>query len=165
MTDPSGKEQPSASAAQAPPKRATPRVREHVERLRVAGFDTQKFFDALVALRDDTALPRAHRDALYKLIAMESFVWYLEAIRNEPVDRVKLLEEAAKALVEHGAAIRRTEPGEAAATLARADIGKAAHAAPRAPEPPRAAAPLAARPAQASPPPAPPSAKAPPKKP
>jgi hypothetical protein len=124
MSDSSGKEQGGAQAAPAPPKRATPRVREHVERLRVAGFDTQKFFDALVALRDDTALPRAHREALYKLIAMESFVWYLEAIRNEPIDRVKLLEQAAKVLVEHGAAIRRTEPGETAAALARADIGK-----------------------------------------
>jgi hypothetical protein len=67
--------------------RVTPRVREHIDRLREAGFETAKFFDALVKIRDDSALPKAHREAIYKLIAMESFVWYLEAITNEPVDR------------------------------------------------------------------------------
>lgn len=103
-------------------RKATPRVREHVERLRLAGFDTQKFFDALVALRDDSGLSKPHREALYKLIAMESFVWYLEALRNEPIDRLKLLEEAKRIHDEHAAAIRKTEPGEKAAELAKADI-------------------------------------------
>ena len=104
-------------------KRATPRVREHVDRLRKAGLDTQKFFDALIAIRDDAALPKNHREAIYKLIAMESFVWYLEALRNEPIDRQKLLEEATRIAEEHAAAIRTTTPGEKAAALAQADVG------------------------------------------
>ncbi|MFO0728593.1 MAG: hypothetical protein U1E65_32755 [Myxococcota bacterium] len=106
--------------------RATPRVREHVDRLREAGFDTAKFFDALVALRDDVALPRAHRESIYKLLAMESFVWYLEAIRNEPLDREKLLVEARKIQEELSAAIAKPEgPGGVAEKLAAANVGKA----------------------------------------
>jgi hypothetical protein len=106
--------------------RATPRVRDHVNKLREAGLDTQKFFDCLVAIRDDTALPKAHREAIYKLIAMESFVWYLEALRDEAIDRKKLVEEAMKLMQQHEAAIRSAPaPGETAAALATKDIGAA----------------------------------------
>src|SRR5688572_23995291 len=105
--------------------RSTPRVREHVERLRAAGQDTQRFFDALVALRDDSALSKTHRDAITKLVAMESFVWYLEAIRNEPIDRVKLADEARRINQEQASAATKKAPGENAATaLAQANIGK-----------------------------------------
>ena len=103
-------------------KRATPRVREHVDKLRAAGLDTQLFFDALVGLRDDTALPRPHREAIYKLIAQESFIWYLEAIRNERVDRVKLSEEVNALGAEYEAAIRKQD-GNIATELAERDIG------------------------------------------
>lgn len=133
--------------------RATPRVREHIDRLREAGFETAKFFDALVKIRDDSALPKAHREAIYKLIAMESFVWYLEAITNEPVDRKKLLEEARKLAEEHSAAIVKRTPGDTAAALAVADIGKTAPgsgpavaAAPKPSVPAPAPAPAAAKP-------------------
>lgn len=104
-------------------KRATPRVREHVDRLRAAGMDTARFFDALCQLRDDSALPKAHREAIYKLIAMESFIWYLEALRNEPIDREKLLAQA-KEVASQPAIVKRT-PGDQASALAKADIGKA----------------------------------------
>ena len=106
-----------------PPKKATPRVREHVNTLREAGLDTQKFFDALVAIRDDSALSNTHREALYKLISMESFVWYLEAIRNEEIDRIKLAEEVNKLTLEYDAAIRTEKPGERAGELLKRDIG------------------------------------------
>lgn len=151
--------------------RATPRVREHIDRLREAGFETTKFFDALVKIRDDSALPKAHREAIYKLIAMESFVWYLEAINNEPIDRKKLLEEARKLAEEHSAAIVKRTPGDTAAALAAADIGKgttgsgpASAAKPSAAPPsPRPAAVPAAKPAAATPPtpPSPTAAKTP----
>jgi hypothetical protein len=118
-------------------KRATPRVREHVDRLRAAGLDTARFFDALTRLRDDTALPKAHREAIYKLIAMESFVWYLEALRGEPIDREKLLEQA-KALAEQPAIVKRT-PGDQAAALASGDVGRSTQGTPP-PAAPRAAA-------------------------
>ncbi len=155
--------------------RATPRVREHIDRLREAGFETAKFFDALVKIRDDSALPKAHREAIYKLIAMESFVWYLEAITNEPVDRKKLLEEARKLAEEHSAAIVKRTPGDTAAALAVADIGKTAPgsgpavaAAPKPPVPAPTPAPTAASkppaPAVAPKPPSPgPRPAAPPK--
>ena len=107
-----------------PPKKATPRVREHVNNLREAGLDTQKFFDALVAIRDDSALSKTHREALYKLISMESFVWYLEAIRNEEIDRVKLADEVNKITAEYDAAIRTENPGDRANQLLKRDIGK-----------------------------------------
>lgn len=128
-------------------KRATPRVREHVDRLRAAGLDTARFFDALTRLRDDTALPKAHREAIYKLIAMESFVWYLEALRGEPIDREKLLEQA-KALAEQPAIVKRT-PGDQAAALASADVGRSPQAAPAPARP--AAAPTPAPSASARP--------------
>jgi ribonuclease HII len=106
------------------PKKATPRVREHVNTLREAGLDTQKFFDALVAIRDDSALARPQRDALYKLVAMESFVWYIEAIRNEEIDRTKLADEINKLAIEYDAAMRTEKPGERAADLLKKDLGK-----------------------------------------
>lgn len=142
--------------------RATPRVREHIDRLREAGFETAKFFDALVKIRDDSALPKAHREAIYKLIAMESFVWYLEAINNEPVDRKKLLEEARKLVEEHNAAIVKRTPGDTAAALAAADIGKGSTGSgPAAAAKP--AAPVASAKAEAAPPPKPLAAAPPPK--
>jgi hypothetical protein len=104
-------------------KKATPRVMEHVDRLREAGLDTQRFFDALVSIRDDTALPRAHRDAIYKLIAQESFVWYLEALRDEPIDRVKLAAQVNELGAEYDVAIRKQGGGEKAEALAERDIG------------------------------------------
>ncbi len=100
-------------------KRVSQRVLDHVDTLRKAGLDTQAFFDALVNIRDDSALPQAHREALYKLIATESFLWYLEALRGAPIDRVRLAEEAAKIGEENAAAIKKTNPGEAAAELLR----------------------------------------------
>lgn len=103
--------------------RATPRVREHVDKLREAGLDTQQFFDALIGIRDDTALPRGHKEAIYKLLAMESFVWYLEALRDEQIDRVKLRDEVNQIAAEYDAAIRKQQPGEKAAVLAQKDIG------------------------------------------
>lgn len=104
-------------------RKVTPRVRDHVDKLREAGLDTQKFFDVLCAIRDDSALPRTHRDAIYKLIAMESFVWYLEALRDERIDRVKLKDEVNRVAAEYEAAIRKQEKGEKAMALAQADIG------------------------------------------
>lgn len=101
-------------------KRVAPRVQDHVERLRAAGLDTHRFFDALVALRDDHQLPSAHRTALYRLIATESFLWYLEALRGRPVDRVKLIEEAHRINAENTAAIKRRSPGDGARALVEA---------------------------------------------
>ena len=104
-------------------KRVAPRVQGHVDRLRAAGLDTQAFFDALAAIKDDRGLPAPQREALYRLIAMESFVWYLEALRGAPVDRIKLVEEARKVAEEKGVLIARRSPGDAAGALARADLG------------------------------------------
>lgn len=107
---------------------------EHVERFREAGLDTQKFFDALVQLREDKALPKKHKEAIYKLLAMESFIWYLEALRNERIDRMAMRDAALKIAEEHLAAIRKEEPGEAADALSKQDIGEkpAPRARPRA---------------------------------
>ena len=106
------------------PKKSTPRVREHVNALREAGLDTQKFFDALVGIRDDSALSKTHREALHKLVAMESFVWYLEAIRNEEIDRIKLADEVNKITQEYSASMRTEKTGERANELLKRDIGK-----------------------------------------
>ena len=119
----------------AAPTKSTPRVREHCDKLREAGLDTQKFFDALIGLRDDPALPKAHREALYKLVAMESFIWYMEALRDEQIDRIKLRDEVNKLGAEYAAAIRSEKPGEKAAQLADKDIGVDAKAPPRATPP------------------------------
>lgn len=104
-------------------KRGSPRVQEHVKRLRLAGLNTEAFFRALIELRDDAKLPDAHRDALYKMIAMESYIWYLEAIRGEPIDRFKLMEEAKKIAEQNDAAIKRRSPGDSSAELITKDIG------------------------------------------
>jgi hypothetical protein len=105
-------------------KKPSSRVAQHLETLRAAGLSTEDFFNAMVAIRDDSALPTAHRDAVYRMIAMESYVWYLEALRGEPVDRVKLMQEAMKAVEENSAAIKKPTPGGASAALAQKDISK-----------------------------------------
>ncbi|MCB9650164.1 MAG: hypothetical protein H6730_26780 [Deltaproteobacteria bacterium] len=115
-------------------KRVTARVQGHVDKLREAGLDTQMFFDALTGIRDDTALPQAQREALYKLVAMESFIWYLEALRGKPIDRVKLAEETMALAEANAAAIKKREDGDVAAALAAADIDAVV---PKAPPPAR----------------------------
>ncbi len=92
-------------------KQVTPRVAEHVERLRMAGLDTARFFDALVQLRDDKALPEKHRRALIRLVAMESFTWYLEALRNERIDRMALRDTVIE-MVKKDLAARAEAPPE-----------------------------------------------------
>lgn len=118
-----------------PAGKPPPRVHEHLEALRAAGLDTQAFFEALVAIRDDVALPEAQRQTLYKCIAMESYAWYLEALLGEPIDRVKAMAEARKIAEKNAAAIKRTEPGEPSAELLKRDIGagRSKSASPRGP--------------------------------
>jgi hypothetical protein len=82
----------------ASPDKPVDRVQAHLEKLRAAGLDTQAFFAALVDIRDDSALSPPHREALYQIVAMESFIWYLEALNGAPIDRVKAAEEAARAV-------------------------------------------------------------------
>lgn len=105
-------------------KKASPRVAQHLESLREAGLATESFFNAMTAIRDDSALPNAHREAIYRMIAMESYIWYLEALRGEPVDRAKLMREAKAAIEEQGAAIKKPAPGGASAALMKKDLGK-----------------------------------------
>lgn len=104
-------------------KKVAPRVQAHVEKLRAAGLDTQLFFDALVGIRDDRQLPDAHRKALYRLVASESFLWYLEALRGQPVDRAQLISEAFRVNAENSAAIKRRSPGDGAHALAESMSG------------------------------------------
>lgn len=100
------------------PRRVHPRVEGHIDELRKAGLNTQAFFDALVGIRDDQLLNDTQRDVLLKLIAHESFCWYLEALRGEPVDRFELLLEAQKIAEKNNAAIKKpAAPGESAAEL------------------------------------------------
>lgn len=79
-------------------RRSPPPARflEHLRSLRASGFDTAALVSALVAIRQDTGLPPEQREALYRMIAMESMVWYLEALRGEPIDRVALAADAGK---------------------------------------------------------------------
>lgn len=89
--------------------KASPRVAEHLEKLRGSGLSTEALFEALSAIKNDSALPNAHREALYRMVAMESYVWYLEALRGEPIDRVNLLLESKKLLPEEPA-IKKKKP-------------------------------------------------------
>ncbi len=77
------------------------RVDAHLTKLREAGLDTQAFFAALVDIRDDTALSPKQREALYQIVAMESFIWYVEALNGSPVDREKAAEEARRVAEDH----------------------------------------------------------------
>ena len=89
---------------------------------------SQLFFDALVGIRDDRRLTTAaHRTALYRLVASESFLWYLEALRGHPVDRAKLIAEAFEINANNAAAIKRRSPGDGAAALAEAAVARRAH--------------------------------------
>lgn len=104
------------------PSKPIARVEAHLEKLRAAGLDTQAFFEALVDIRDDSGLSETHRESLYQIVAMESFIWYLEALNGAPIDRIKAAQEAMKIAEENSVAIKKTTPGEAAAELAKRDI-------------------------------------------
>lgn len=118
-------------------KRPTLRIQEHIDKLRCAGLDTQMFFDALVGIRDDSVISKDQRDALYKLVAMEGFVWYMEAIGGKHVDRVALAEKAAELAVENAAAIKKRTPGDTATALLDSSVKRApADAATRLDRPP-----------------------------
>ena len=82
----------------APDRSPTPRVAEHVQRLETSCTSDYAFFDALMALRDDALLNRAHREALYRLVGMSSYIWYLEALNGEPLEESAM--DAATAEVE-----------------------------------------------------------------
>ena len=97
------------------PNKPAARVEAHLQKLREAGLDTQKFFAALVDIRDDSALSAAHRDALYRVVAMESFLWYLDAINGAPLDREKMLEEARKLL--EASAAKQADPPKKEVTV------------------------------------------------
>lgn len=98
-------------------QRVAPRVQGHVDALREAGLNTEAFFDALVGIRDDTLLTDAHREALHRLLATESFVWYLEALRGSPVDRIALMEQAQQIAEKNAVAIKKQVEGQDAAEL------------------------------------------------
>jgi hypothetical protein len=102
--------------------RVSLRVQEHVKELREAGLNTEAFFNALVGIRDDSALPSKHRDAIYRLVAMECYVWYLDAIRGERIDRFKLMQEARAIAEKNQAAIKKRTPGDSSAELVTKDI-------------------------------------------
>ena len=104
-------------------KKVAPRVQAHVEKLRAAGLDTQLFFDALVGIRDDRQLTDAHRTALYRLVASESSLWYIEALRGQPLDRAQLMEEAFRINAENSAAIKRRSPGDGGRALSESVAG------------------------------------------
>lgn len=73
---------------------ASTRVRTHIEKLRQAGRDTEAFFLALVDIRDDPGLRAEEREALYRLVGSESYLWYVEAVEGRPVNRFELAEAA-----------------------------------------------------------------------
>jgi hypothetical protein len=98
-------------------QRVLPRIQGHIDALREAGLDTESFFEALVGIRDDRALGDAQRNALYRLLANESFVWYLESLRGKPIDRIKLAEQAAIIAEENAVAIKKRSPGDLAAQI------------------------------------------------
>ena len=85
-----------------------------------------------MAIRDDSALPEAHRDAIYRCVAMESYAWYLEALLGEPIDRIKAIREAQALIEEDAAAIKKpsSEPGDVSARLITKGIGKSDTAGP-----------------------------------
>lgn len=99
---------------------------QHLRRLKSAGLTTERFFDALSGIRDDRSLPPPQREALLRLIAIECYVWYLEALRGAPIDRAKLTEEAQRLREEHAVAIKRSPALDPSVELLSRDIGRSA---------------------------------------
>ena len=55
-----------------------------------AGTDTQAFLRALERVRSDIRLEDAEREMIHQAVAMECYVWFLEAVLGEPIDRKEL---------------------------------------------------------------------------
>ena len=84
----------------------------HLRNLRRAGLDGDAFIQALIEIRDDTQISEDDRQRLYLIIAMESYIWHIEAASGAPVDRALFM----TAVKEAKAQIAEEEAGESETT-------------------------------------------------
>ena len=61
--------------------------------MRDAGTDADALMVALKRVRSDIRLEDAEREMIHRAVAMECYVWFLEAVLGEPVDRKQLCSE------------------------------------------------------------------------
>lgn len=80
---------------QAPTPR--PRVLGWLKALNDAGPDMQKAQLVLNGIRDDQRASKADKEHFYRALAQQSYVWYLGALRGQPVTAEELKEKAKQA--------------------------------------------------------------------
>ncbi|TNE46689.1 MAG: hypothetical protein EP343_22505 [Deltaproteobacteria bacterium] len=62
------------------------RIVRHMKALEAALGNEEAYQQALNGIRDDNALTGPQREAIYKTLAQQSLLWYIEALKGEPVD-------------------------------------------------------------------------------
>lgn len=71
-------------------ERRDQRIVRHMKTLAAALGQEEAYQQALNGIRDDNSLTEAQRAAIYKTLAQQSLLWYIEACSGEPVDMAEL---------------------------------------------------------------------------
>lgn len=62
------------------------RIVRHMKALEAALGQEEAYQQALNGVRDDNSLTPPQREAIYKTLAQQSLLWYIEALSGKPVD-------------------------------------------------------------------------------
>lgn len=68
------------------PQRRDQKIVGHIRALHRAAGDEAAYGAALNAVRDDNMLNPTQKGAIYKTLAQQSLLWYIEACTGKPVD-------------------------------------------------------------------------------
>lgn len=67
-------------------ERRDQRIVRHIKALAAALGQEEAYQQALNGVRDDNGLTEAQREAIYKTLAQQSLLWYIEACSGKPVN-------------------------------------------------------------------------------
>lgn len=76
-----------------PAPRRDQKIVAHIKALHQAAGDDEAYATALQAIRDDGTLKPPQREAIYKTLAQQSLLWYLEACSGNPIDLSQLQQQ------------------------------------------------------------------------
>lgn len=68
------------------PQKRNQKIVSHVRALHESAGDEVAYTAALNAVRDDSSLGDVQKGAIYKTLAQQSLLWYIEACTGKPVD-------------------------------------------------------------------------------
>ena len=74
-------------------QRRDQRIVRHIKALQEGLGHEEAYQQALNGIRDDNGLSDAQREAIYKTLAQQSLLWYIEAATGNPVNVEELVQK------------------------------------------------------------------------